>query len=130
MDFADFITIICGGCILLWLIIRRIVKRCRCTVKVRAICVDHKRRYNKPTYTPIYEIYWQGNKIQVNNSVYIGRFGKLRPAVGKEVWLRINPNNPLEFISHYDYQEMIAPILVALIFILMPIYFTFFHKYY
>ncbi len=130
MDFGDFIPIICGGCILFWLILRRIVKRYRCIIKIRARCVDHKRRYNKPTYTPVYEIDWHGKKILINSNVYIGKIGKLRPAIGKEVWLHINPDNPLEFISRYDYQEMIAPILVALIFILMPIYFTFIHKYY
>lgn len=127
LEFGNFFPIFCGACILLWLFIKFLLKRKRCTLKIPAKCIDHKKRHNKHAYSPVYEICWHGEKIRINSSVYINKIGKIRPEIGEEVWLKVNPDNPLDFCSRYDYQMELAPIIVALVFILMPIYFKYFH---
>lgn len=126
LDFGDYIPIFCGCCILLWVFIRLHIKRKRCNLKVYAKCVEHKKHHKKIAYSPVYEITWKGEVIRIDSGAYINKVGKIRPLVGEELWINVNPENPLDFFSPHVLQDEFAPILVAIIFIFIPVYFNFF----
>ena len=127
VEHIPMLYVLCGVIILLWIFVRMLRKRKRCTLQLTAKCIEHKKKHDKFAYTPVYEIPWKNGTIQIHNGVYIHKIGKIRPAVGEVIQLHVNPDNPLEFYSPFELQNDTAPILVALIFIVMPLYFMYFY---
>ncbi len=84
------------------LIVFDVMKRKRCSEKVRAECiaVDSRRSGNssggrQTTYNPTWEIEYDGRRIQLKSNSYSSRY----TAVGHHRNLRINPDNPEEFLD-------------------------------
>lgn len=73
-----------------------------CGAEVLATIVDHHVTFKRDElgeekiYFPVYEFYFEGNKYSVTNSIYSDTSPK---EVGTKVKLRINPNNPEEFMK-------------------------------
>ncbi|MCR4657095.1 MAG: hypothetical protein K5770_12835 [Lachnospiraceae bacterium] len=84
------------------IIVFDVLKRKRCSVTVRAECiaVDSRRSGNsgggrQTTYNPTWEIEYDGRRIELKANSYSSR----HVAVGHHRNLRINPENPEEFLD-------------------------------
>ena len=122
----DFIFMGIGVAIIIGVIIYNLIKRAKCSEIVSATCVGHKRRPQKGTVSPIYEFEWHGKMIQTHSSVYQGEGLVKKIPVGKEVKLRVNPENPLDFYTGFSLSDTWGFFLFAAMLILMPIYGAFF----
>lgn len=113
---------------MLWVFINALIHKKRCSVKVVAKCIRYKTRHNTSGYTPVYEITWKGQNIEIYRPVYIKSIIRVFPKVGDTTTLHVNPNNPLDFYSKFYLLENWGVIFCGLLFIFLPIYFNFFYK--
>ena len=93
-----------------------------CTLNIQAKVVDIKKRIDRDEhrniyYTPIYQIYYKGKnwKITNNNS------SKKKPKLGDVINIKINPDNPKQFIDKNWYSTIYWSVGTSFILLLILI---------
>lgn len=96
-------------------------KHMTCTEEVTATCVDvlsRRRRKGGRTYCPVWEYYYNGNMIQMQEDSYSN---VSVPKVGDEGILYVNPQKPEKFRRKGNY-GFVFTIAAGLIFLMMSLY--------
>lgn len=93
-----------------------------CTITVNAKIVDYKCTYSdnrKKLYCPIYEFEFNGKKYEVSNNKYSNFDNKPIETI---INLKINPDNPNEFIDNRNFDSLIIILGIIFLTISIPIF--------
>lgn len=92
----------------------------RCTELVSATIVDYKstRGENGRVYSPIYSFYFNNREYKASNEMYSNIGLK---EVGTMVDLKVNPNNPYEFLDGAVHIKFIVILGILFLFVSVPV---------
>jgi len=112
------IFVLAGLVMISFPIIKRQKLKKVCSETVYATIVEHDYTYNggKKLYCPIYSFEFNNQKYEVSNNQY-SNFG-IKP-IGTILRLKINPNNPNEFLDERNWYLLI--IILGMCFLLMSV---------
>ena len=80
---------------------KTIYKKTHCTEDVVGTIIDYDSKYinGKKKYTPIYEVHYNGTIYKLYSEAYC-KIKKME--IGQDVDLKVDPENPITFISPYE----------------------------